>query len=795
MTKYLLTGALSLVVTLSGFVSTAFAQTEPPIQFSEKTLSCVTAALPGVDIAKIDPTTLPDDTIAKLDACFDPIQPGSNSGPNGQPQGQAVGQNQPPRPVNVKWAPPTEKCLVGLYGTIEAANAEFAKQYSKEELKAFRNKVDVCFGEKVGIGKPPEGIQEFQACVAGAVGQATADELFATFTPPDPESETGKKIAAAGCASKMRLNVGGGAQLPPEVATCFKKNGFDIETQVIEDIGGEARVHELHRLCDLRDPNAGPEGTDPETAQKIIACLKEKGIDPQQAARGAGEGIVSETETAAFEECGKKFGGFRPIGPGGPGAPGLPASVKACLEKNGVKLQVPPPGQPRPNGQPGQPGPNQPGPNQPGRGPAQPPQQQSVIPSWLSVGIAYAQEGPVGPPVQGQPAPDGQVQAPPVGNQPPGGPGLGAPPPNSEIAQKAQACFGDPNKDKGDAKRKECEQEAGVKPEPGKPLSKEAADKIRECFKRLGIGAFGEPGPNGPQGGPQCGPPPEGQKDPKAPAVKGAKLAQAEPPKAPGLFNRFFGGPKGPEGQPPQGQPGQPGQGGPNCGPNQGQPGPNGPHNAQHNNQPAQGGANCGPGNPGPQQPGPGQPEVKGISLVQVPNGPQGQPGPNNGPQGPAPDGRRLENQPPQGQSNNPGGQLGQPGQPGQGGPNCGPGNPGPGQPGPNGPQNFQNQPNNSGPQGQNFQANLTPDIRECAKGLGLNPEDKNPEVRRQIDEKCRKFGPGAPGQPGPNNGPQGPGQPQPGQPGPAGNPPPQGQPLNPAPGSQGPAPVGPPPA
>lgn len=624
--KRLLISIVSLL--LIGQGSLAYAQTEgQPPAFNATTMACVKEIAKVDDIIDLDANTLTDAQIDELDEkCF--------KTQGNQPENQ-------PAPKDIKWAKPTEDCLVKTFGSLEAANAAFAKKYSKEEARTFRRTVDKCLGKNVGIGKP-EGLDEFKKCVTSAVGEAEAKKMLESFTPPAPGSELSKKVQAAGCGKKMQHQFNGDRpQMPKEMKDCFIKNGFNPDSQVVEDVG-EAKIADVHKACNLGGPNGG----DPEAAKKMMECLKEKGIDPKQASRGAGVGVVGEAEKTAFDECGKKFGGFHAAGQGGPGGPGMPENVKNCLKENNIPF------------------------NEPNK-PVASTTAESPFKTWVRNNfIASAQQQPPQGPPPGQPGQPGQPGNPPQGGQP-------LPELNEEQRQAAQKCFGNNGPggqggpgDEGNAKRKECEDQVGFKPEPGKPMPQEKADALRKCFEEKGFANFG-PGPggpngpqNGPQGGPNCGEPPKG------PEVKGTSKIRRLIAQLPGQGDRQ---------QPPQGQGGQP-----NCGP--GPQGPNQPNNGQPgpNNQPGQPGQN---GPQGPQNPGPGQqpgqqnfqsgnfpPNVqqcardKGINLDnpdkeairrqiegQCPQGNPGQfggnpPPPNGqqpGPQGPPPEGQQLPPPPP----------------------------------------------------------------------------------------------------------------------------------------------------
>ena len=594
---------VALAVTLSTYViSPVFAQDETksetaPVEFSTELKGCLESSKTGIgkelytELADGIDVELPDEAKKNADGCFEQHPP------------QAVGGAQS-NPTNLSFSPATEECLT------KALGGDFKSKMISLGKEA-RGSISGCFG--VGVVGGPKGLDEFKSCVTAAVGEADAKKMFETATPPTPGSPLSTKLFNAGCGKKMQHQFGGERPpMPPEMAACFEKNGFNVKSQVVEDVG-EAKVAEIQKACNIGGPN-GPGGA---KAAEMMACLQGLGIDPKQATRGAAAGVVSTTEIEASKKCAQQVG-FQPGGHGG----SMPEDIRRCLEGKGIAVPAP---QAMRSGH------------------------ESQFNSWIrSNFIASAQESP--PPRQ----PD---------NLPQGGPQGGPPQLNPDQQKEAQGCFRGPGGGQGvgpggpgnnDPGHQKCFQEAGATPGAGTPLSEDKVKLVRECMSKNNIGGFGpgpggpnngQPGPNGQPGGPNCG---EQQK------VRGVEK-----------IRQFLAlGPGDREGQ--DQQPGN----GPQCGQHSG--GPNGSQNGQREGQ--QPGQNCGetqrvrgiakirqllalgPGDQG-QQPG------NGPQCGQQPGGPNG---PQDGQQRPI-EGQFQNNQPGfNGQQPPPGGQQFQGSQSGQ---------------------------------------------------------------------------------------------------------------------------------
>lgn len=297
---------------------------QPPV-FSAELVSCLKTTLGAVVYTEISSGER-EPTDAELDAgdtCFEQF------GPKGDPANQ-------PKAEDMKFAPGTEQCLKDKLG--EGFRTEFATQKTKEQAKAFRSKTKDCFGKNV-VGNQPQIPEEVRSCIVEVVGQATADTMFKSGTPPDKDSDTFKKIEAAKCFKNFGPPPGVGGdrpELPADKKECVEKimgHSFeDTRTEPTEEI-----KQQIGKECfgGQGGPGGGPGG--PPMPEAVQSCLNDAFGDQLEDLKQGPE-FLTDDQKGKAEDCFKK-NNFHPGGPGGPGGPDgeggppLPPEKQECVEK------------------------------------------------------------------------------------------------------------------------------------------------------------------------------------------------------------------------------------------------------------------------------------------------------------------------------------------------------------------------------------------------------------------------------------------------------------------------------
>ncbi|MBI4032242.1 hypothetical protein HY374_00880 [Candidatus Berkelbacteria bacterium] len=304
--------AFSLVLAVGG-IPTALAQDAPkPPEFSAELTACLKTALGSayteISSGDREPT---EAEFEKGEPCFEQF------GPKQDPA-QAD-------PAKLNFAPGTEKCLKEKLG--ENFKAEFAGQKSKEQAKALRVKTKDCFGKNVAGNGPQELPAEVKSCIEGAVGAATAAEMF-KGKPPAEGSESFEKVKKAGCFK----NFGppgdrgpGGPELPADKKACVEKIMGDLRAEPTEE-----QKQQIGKECFGGQGPGGQGG--PQMPAEVQSCLSAAFGDQLEDLKKGPEFLTDEQKAKA-EGCFSKHN-FRPGGPGGgPGGPELPEDKRKCVEE------------------------------------------------------------------------------------------------------------------------------------------------------------------------------------------------------------------------------------------------------------------------------------------------------------------------------------------------------------------------------------------------------------------------------------------------------------------------------
>lgn len=292
----------------------------PASTISPQLTSCLKEKLGTEVFSQItDGTHTPTNAEAKLgEVCFQ--QYGK---PSGAPPNVSAKHDAPP-----KFSADTDACMKKALG--DDYQTKIAGAQSESDGQALRQKAESCFSGGANSshdgaqGKVPDVVK---ACIVKTVGQAQLDVML-QGKPPEPGSDTYKKLDASGCFNQFKHgeDVGGPKpDLPPDKKSCIEGVMGSVDKMPTPE-----QRDEVAKKCFAGGKDGEQSADHPPVPAAVQSCLKTAvGDDFQSIKTDALTAEQKQKAGACFGQAGFKPGGANPAEK----APQMSEDTRACIQK------------------------------------------------------------------------------------------------------------------------------------------------------------------------------------------------------------------------------------------------------------------------------------------------------------------------------------------------------------------------------------------------------------------------------------------------------------------------------